>query len=341
MVPAPDLKLSVRSASRRLRMQGAETRRGSIARGSGPLGMSGASLRADAFLTRVIVMVDEATEPALSETDAAARRAELVALADSSSSGPGPSAAGQNIAYAIRKRLKSDDATAVVNTLRLLDELMRTCPYFYRYVADDKMFRRLWRFVVPDYKNSVRSMIPFPGKNKTAIDLRGTTGRPEIAIKVLILIRAWAEELSIMYNGKFDPSAGFLIERYNTKRARINFPEVPQTDLPWVCPVGPTPNANASGLYSSTGGAVAGSSSGARTRDGGPAQLPESLGLSEVENTVSLFENMIDNATNVRELSYRRYQGSRHALSSDSGQHRSALPVHEQRGGARTRNQGI
>ncbi len=253
-------------------------------------------VRTDAFRTRIVVMVDEATEPSLADADASRRRAELVAMANSASQATAP--VGSNIAFAIRKRLKSDDATAVINTLKLLDELMRSCPYFYRYVADDKMFRRLWRFVVPDYKNGVRSMLPFPGhRSRTAADLRATAGRPDIAHKVLILIRAWAEELSVMYNGKFDPAAGFLIERYKAKRDRVKFPDVPSSELPWVCPVGPSTSQNASNASRSSYRGGAGSSS--RRANGA---LPESLGLDEVENTVNLFENILENATNVSEL---------------------------------------
>lgn len=79
-----------------------------------------------------------------------------------------------------------DDAAAVMDTLLLLDELMRSCPYFFRHIADDKMFRRLWRFVVPDYKSGFRAVI---GPAKTAADLRATAGRPDIVVKVLNLIR--------------------------------------------------------------------------------------------------------------------------------------------------------
>lgn len=251
-------------------------------------------------MTRIVVLVDEATEPSLSEAEASRRRADLVAMANSGGPSSRGSAAGANIAYAIRKRLKSDDAAAVMNTLKLLDELMRSCAYFYRYVSDDKMFRRLWRFVVPDYKNGVRSMIPFTRRGSTAADLRATAGRPDIAVKVLILIRAWAEELSVMYNGKYDPSAGFLIERYNSKRARIKFPDVPKTELPWVCPVGPNANQHAANVYSVVGGAS--SSRGGRAGAAEKQSLPESLSLGEVENTVNLFENIIDNANHVSEL---------------------------------------
>ena len=256
-------------------------------------------LRNDAFLTRIVVMVDEATEPSLPDSDASRRRADLVAMANGASQ-HGSAPVGANIAFAIRKRLKSDDSTAVMNTLKLLDELMRSCPYFYRYVADEKMFRRLWRFVVPDYKNGMRSMLPFPGhRSRTAADLRASAGRPDIAVKVLILIRAWAEELSEMHNGKYDPSAGFLIERYNSKRARVKFPDVPSTELPWVCPVGTTStNHNSSNSYKSAyRSGAAGSSS--RKANG---VLPESLGLDEVENTVNLFENILENAASVAEL---------------------------------------
>lgn len=237
-------------------------------------------------MTRIVVLVDEATEPSLGEEEASRRRADLVAMANSAvqSGGAGGTAAGFNIAYAVRKRLKSDDPDTVINTLKLLDELMRSCPYFFRYIADDKMFRRLWRFVVPDYKNSVRTKLPFSHRGRSAADFL-TAGHEEIAEKVLILIRAWAEELSVLYDGKIVASASFLIERYNSKRDRFDFPEIPPSELPWVCPVGPNAKQKAVNVYSIVGAGASSMSIAHRINTAGAPVIPDSLSFSEMENS--------------------------------------------------------
>lgn len=250
--------------------------------------------RLDPFLMRVVVMVDEATEPGISDDEGERKRVELVNIVLDrgleKSSLPTPITAitgGQAVAFALRKRLKSEDEVAVLNTLTLLDELMRTCPYFYRFIANEKFFRRLWRFVVPDYKNGVKSMIPIFGKARIHQGMRG--GGSEISERVRILIRAWAEELSVMHNGRYDPDAGFLIERYNNKRSRVAFPEVPRTPLPWVCPVG---RSSTEFLRS-----------GASSRRGGSSKEEKiTMTLAEVENTVNLFVNLVENAASVNEL---------------------------------------
>ncbi|CDF33506.1 unnamed protein product [Chondrus crispus] len=104
----------------------------------------------------------------------------------------------------------------------------------------------------------------------------------EISERVRILIRAWAEELSVMQKGRYDPDAGFLMERYNNKRSRVNFPPVPETPLPWVCPVS--------------------HGSASSSRRGGKKEEKLTLTLAEVENTVSLFSNIVDNAKSVTDL---------------------------------------
>lgn len=246
----------------------------------------------DPFLMEVVVLVDEATEPGVNDEEAGRKREQLTSImlnrrsqgADMSNRMSNVSG-GTAVAFALRKRLKSGDEVAVLNTLTLLDELMRTCPYFYRYVANEKFFRRMWRFVVPDYKSGVKSMIPLFNKGKIS---SGTASGGEATMRVLTLIRAWAEELSLMFNNRYDPDAGFLIERYNNKRYRVSFPELPKTSTPWVCPV----NTNRRGGSSR----VAGSSRGR------PVDETIRMSLDEVENTVSLFANLVDEATSVDDL---------------------------------------
>lgn len=245
---------------------------------------------------RIVVKVDEATEPGISEEEGERKRIELVNIVldrglDKAGipSPVSPITGGQAVAFALRKRLKSEDEIAVLNTLTLIDELMRTCPYFYRFIANEKFFRRLWRFVVPDYKNGVKSMIPIFGKPKFHQGMRG--GASEISERVRILIRAWAEELSVMYNGRYDPHAGFLIERYNSKRSRVTFPEVPRTPRPWVCPVGA--GSSASDYLRPSSSSRRGSSS---------KEDKITMSLAEVENTVNLFSNLVESATSVSDL---------------------------------------
>lgn len=243
-------------------------------------------------------MVDEATEPGISDADGESRRVALVNMVLSggearygAASGTSPGAA---VAFAIRKRLKSEDYVAVLNTITLLDEVMRTCPYFFRYIANDKFFRRLWRFVDPEYKTAIRGKIPFVGKaaSKSTAALRSSEVNVEIAERILILIRAWAEELSIMFRGTRDEDVGFFLERYTNKRLRIKFPEVPQTGTPWVCPVGPVPGSRFANYTGSGRGTISKTTS----------PLPKNLSIAEVENTVNLFSNMLEKASDISEV---------------------------------------
>jgi hypothetical protein len=116
----------------------------------------------------------------------------------------------------------------------------------------------------------------------------------ELAERVLILIRAWAEELSIMHVGRQDPDAGFFIERYSSKRMRIKFPDVPVTPTPWVCPVGTSAGRSRFAGYGGAG------RRGTTTTTKSP--LPKSLNLGEVENTVNLFSNVLEKATDISEV---------------------------------------
>lgn len=239
----------------------------------------------DPYLTRVVVMVDEATEPGLTDELATKHRSEIVSLLLNRGHDMPPSLhntdPGPAVAYAMRKRLKSEDELAVLSTLTLLDELMRVVPYFYRQIANEKFFRRLWRFVVPDYKNGMKSMIPIFGKPRLHAGYRDHS---EVAHRVKILIRAWAEELSVMFEGRYEPHAGFLIERYNNKRTRLQFPTVPRTETPWVCPVDLT---RLSSYF--------------KEPKGRPS-TEEAITLAGAENTVELFANLVDNADRIEDL---------------------------------------
>lgn len=139
----------------------------------------------------------------------------------------------------------------------------------------------MWRFVVPDYKNGVKGMIPLFNKGRVHQGMRPDS---EASIRIRILLRAWAEELATIYSGRYDPDAGFLIERYQNKKNRFHFPEVPQTSTPWIC---------------SVGRGSAGADSGRR-----PAAGDDGIqySLAEVENTVNLFASMVEGAESVADL---------------------------------------
>lgn len=220
-------------------------RRSSLVRVSTLVGFSATGPRAEDFRLKVLSMVMNATEASLTDTEAMSHQSALVEIANSG--GPSRVYARRHMTLGIRKRLKDNNPKVVVNTIRLLSGLMRTCPYYYRHIADDKMFRRLWRFVVPHYKTSLLAIIRGGGARETVTDKE-----PEIAVRVLVLIRVWAEELSVMFNGTADPAAAFFIERYEDKSRNFPFPDVPETNLPWVCPVGPNATAKASAVYAGT-----------------------------------------------------------------------------------------
>lgn len=251
------------------------------------------SVQQNPYMVRVGVMIDEATEPGTTDEDAARHRQRITALLTGNNppnmpAKSRPITAGDAVALALRQRLKSEDETAVKNTLILLDEIMRTVPYFYRHIANEKFFRRMWRFVVPDYKNNWMTIFR---QKPSLVGMEGFES--EITKRVLILIRAWAEELSVMFHGRFDPDAGFFIERYRNKRSRVPFPEVPKTSTPWVCRVPSSGGASRyPNLYSRSNAGAASSST----------QVQRMMSLDEVENTVKLFGSIIEGATSSEDV---------------------------------------
>mmetsp|Transcript_36150 Transcript_36150/g.88319 ORF Transcript_36150/g.88319 Transcript_36150/m.88319 type:complete len:698 (+) Transcript_36150:196-2289(+) len=228
------------------------------------MGRSGSVSARDPALMRATVMVDEATERGVSEEKANKVRVELISMALESNHG------GDFVAGAIRQRLKAMDVVTVLNTLTLLDELMRTCPYFYRHIANDRFFRRLWRFVNPNYKDGVKVLF------KTKTEMRSM----DVAQRVLVLWRAWAETLQKMYAGKYEPAAAYIIERYQNKRMKVKFPDVPPSDIPWVC--------------------IPSERNREKFRQGGASSTQVSI--EELETTVDLLGSMLDSATSAREV---------------------------------------
>lgn len=247
----------------------------------------------DYFLA-VGIKIDEATEPGVSDEDASRHHTLIKKLlrgntVDGVPPKPESVSAGAAVSQGLRKRLKSSDDVAVLNTLVFIDELMRTIPLFYNFISNEKFFRQLWRLVVPDYKEQ-SIQIPFLTRSKNLRTPRVVD--PKIQERVLILIRAWAETLSEMRMGFYDPRAKFYIERYEAKRNRVTFPEVPQTDTPWVCPL---PKSLARNRRSSV---LRDGSSGRSGLNGNE----EAMTIDEIENSVNLFSSLVDNATSSSDL---------------------------------------
>lgn len=243
------------------------------------------------YYRAVGIKIDEATEPGVSDKDAGRHQAMVKSIyrgnaVEGVPPKPLNTSAGAAIAQGLRKRLKSSDEVAVMNTLIFIDELMRTIPLFYSAISNDKFFRQLWRLVVPDYKEQP-IQIPFLTRSKNLRVPRVVD--PKIQERVLILIRAWAETLAEMRKGLFDPKAKFYIERYETKRSRIKFPEVPKSDTPWVCPL-PKYVSRHNRHHN-----------GASSRSG-LGEFEDAITIDEIENSVNLFGSLVDNATSASDL---------------------------------------
>lgn len=243
------------------------------------------------FRDKVVIRVDEATEPGTPDEEAARYRKDIASFilgrnVPRMPKVPSGTNSGKTVVHALRKRLKSHDIDAVLNTLVLLDELMRTVPYFYRYVADDRFFRRLWRFVDHNYKNQVMSFLKH---NRSKASMYMGSFDSEVAERVKILIRAWAVDLSTMFPGQVDAKAGYLIERYNKKKTRMTFPEVPKTDTPWVCPISPKSTNRRLHVHS-------------RGESSSSSTSVETWTLDELENTVILFNSLVDSASTVDDV---------------------------------------
>ncbi|KAA8498473.1 hypothetical protein FVE85_6058 [Porphyridium purpureum] len=231
------------------------------------------------FIPHVTTIIDSATERGVNPDFAEQKRVELVHLVMRESQG------GQIVAYCLRKRMKAPDNVVVLNSITLLDELMRTCPFFYRYIANDLFFRRMWRFVDPNYKESFKSLFLWKTATNYGWQGDGEDLPREITVRCLILLKAWAEELQRMFRGKrMDPAGAFIIERYNNKRQKVRFPLVPESSSPWICP-------------------LSGKLEAAKNRDRNADDIEidmDSLTLVEVENMVGLLESILDNTTDVQ-----------------------------------------
>lgn len=255
------------------------------------LGYQNDSRAQEDYYRAVGIKIDEATEPGVSDEDAGRYQAMIKKIyrgnsVDGVPPKPHNASAGAAIAQGLRKRLKSSDEVAVMNTLIFIDELMRTIPLFYNTISNDKFFRQLWRLVNPDYKEQP-IQIPFLTRSKNLRVPRVVD--PKIRERVLILIRAWAETLAEMRKGLYDPKAKFFIERYETKRKGTKFPEVPKSDTPWVCPL-PKMVSRHHRYHD-----------GASSRSG-PSEFDDAITIDEIENSVNLFSSLVDNATSASDL---------------------------------------
>lgn len=115
-------------------------------------------------------------------------------------------------ARAVRRALTdARSPNAVMRALDVADVLTRRVAYFYRYTANARFFAALW------------------GSRRAGAAPRA---------RVLILVRAWAEDLGAMFFRRADPPAIFWVERYQRKRRSTAFPVLPSApDRPFVCRV--------------------------------------------------------------------------------------------------------
>ena len=152
---------------------------------------------------------------------------------------------------------------------------MRLVPQFFRYVANDRFYRRLLAFV--DIEPAGVTRVFKRVKAVKAVE-------QGVCERVKILLRAWAEELAHMFRGVYDASAAFLILRYNDLRKKTTFPAVPKSSSPWICNV-------QAGEGETNAGVV-------------PVQKKkeETIAWAEVENTVGLFVEFVSSVGNVEEL---------------------------------------
>lgn len=109
-------------------------------------------------------------------------------------------------ARALRRSLVDARSSAhAARALDVADELTRRVAYFYRYTANARFFAALWG------------------------------ARRHARARVLVLVRAWAEDLGAMFFRRADPPALFWVERYQRKRRSTAFPPLPSApERPFV-----------------------------------------------------------------------------------------------------------
>uniref|UniRef100_A0A7S0G0H9 VHS domain-containing protein n=1 Tax=Rhodosorus marinus TaxID=101924 RepID=A0A7S0G0H9_9RHOD len=173
---------------------------------------------------------------------------------------------GSAVAFSIGERLQTTDLNRAMRVLECLEEMMRTVPFFYRYTANQHFFKRLWRYVNPYYKSGI-------------LQGKAVTYPVPIMRKVLMLVRAWAYDLHKMYAGKYEPAAAFWVERYNTKRAKVSFPEPPKGVGAWICPVDERTDRKLRSQNSIKG-----------------------MSVDAMENLATLLESIVHNSYSVHEL---------------------------------------
>jgi hypothetical protein len=145
---------------------------------------------------------------------------------------------GEITARAIKDRLKSKNERTLLLTLALLQRAMEECPNFYMHVANARFFRRMWRLVVPDYKNSMRERF-YATFDKDALQRKYATGEidkpiyyPSVAMKVMQLIASWGEEFERFR--PYDSKGQFFVKRWRKKTRKYSFPPMPVPDVPAV-----------------------------------------------------------------------------------------------------------
>ena len=145
---------------------------------------------------------------------------------------------GEITARAVKDRLKVKNERTLLLTLALLQRLMEECPNFYMHIANKRFFRRMWRLVVPDYKNSMRERF-YATFDKEALQRKYATGEidkpiyyPAVAMKVMQLIEAWGEEFERFR--PYDSKGQFFVKRWRNKSRKYSFPPMPALEVPAV-----------------------------------------------------------------------------------------------------------
>ncbi|KAF6001824.1 hypothetical protein F1559_003919 [Cyanidiococcus yangmingshanensis] len=197
-----------------------------------PYGSSSSLAIAGVPLSEMHLMVDEATRPDLPLEGPHPQFDPILGRILTMVRG------GEIAARAIKDRLKSKNERTLLLTLALLQRAMEECPNFYMHVANARFFRRMWRLVVPDYKNSMRERF-YATFDKDALQRKYATGEidkpiyyPSVAMKVMQLIEAWGEEFERFR--PYDSKGQFFVKRWRKKTRKYSFPPMPALEVPAV-----------------------------------------------------------------------------------------------------------
>ncbi|KAK4537752.1 hypothetical protein CDCA_CDCA14G3777 [Cyanidium caldarium] len=193
---------------------------------------SGALMGGSSSLAEMTLMVDEATRPDLPLEGPHPQFEPIISRILTMVRG------GEIAAKAIKNRLKSKNERVLLLTLALLQQAMEECASFYIHVANMRFFRRMWRLVYPDYKNSMKERF-YSTFSKDTLQRKYATGEidkpiyyPAVAMKVMQLVAAWGEEFERFR--PYDPKGEFFVHRWRKKQQKYSFPPQPAQEVPAV-----------------------------------------------------------------------------------------------------------